>query len=117
MPKLLLNLPPMLALAFAIIAEVIATSTMPKTQQFSQLIPSVVVVIGYSIAFILFSIVVKTVPVGIAYAIWSGAGIVIVAGISWFVYQQKLDFWAIVGISFIITGTLIVNLLSKSMAH
>ncbi len=117
MYKALFALPPMLALAIAIIAEVIATSTIPKTQQFTQWLPSIVVAVGYGIAFFLLSIVVKTVPVGIVYAIWSGAGIVVVATVGWLVYGQKLDLWGVIGISFIIVGTLILNLLSKSGGH
>lgn len=112
--KTLLQLPPMLALSIAIVAEVIATSTMPKTQQFTQWLPSLVVAVGYGIAFFLLSVVVKNVPVGIVYAIWSGAGIVVVATVGWLFYGQKLDLWGILGIGFIIAGTLILNLLSKT---
>ncbi|WP_208623231.1 SMR family transporter [Vibrio hangzhouensis] len=110
-------MPPTLALSIAIVAEVIATSFIPKTEQFTRLTPSLVVAIGYGIAFFLLSVTVKSMPVGIVYAIWSGAGIVLVATIGYFVYGQKLDLPAVIGIGFIISGVLIVNLLSKSIGH
>nr|WP_315855347.1 SMR family transporter [Vibrio hangzhouensis] len=113
----LVSMPPALALSIAIVAEVIATSFIPKTEQFTRLSPSLVVSVGYGIAFFLLSVTVKSMPVGIVYAIWSGAGIVLVATIGYFVYGQKLDLPAIIGIGFIISGILIVNLLSKSVGH
>ncbi|MCZ2369936.1 SMR family transporter [Vibrio diabolicus] len=110
-------MPPMLALSIAIVCEVIATSYIPKTEQFTKMMPSTVVLIGYGIAFFLLSVTVKTMPVGVVYAIWSGAGIVLVATVGYFVYGQRLDFPAIVGIGFILTGVMIVNLLSKTVGH
>jgi small multidrug resistance pump len=104
-------------LTIAIVAEVIATSALKASEGFTNLVPSVVVVIGYCVAFYCLSLTLKTLPVGIAYAIWSGAGIVLVSLIGLVLYGQKLDFWAIVGMGFIIAGVLIVNLLSKSSAH
>lgn len=113
----LVSIPPTLALSIAIVAEVIATSFIPKTEQFTRLTPSLVVAIGYGIAFFLLSVTVKSMPVGIVYAIWSGAGIVLVETIGYFVYGQKLDLPAVIGIGFIVSGVLIVNLLSKSIGH
>ncbi|HHX8272603.1 SMR family transporter [Vibrio diabolicus] len=110
-------MPPMLALSIAIVCEVIATSYIPKTEQFTKMMPSTVVLIGYGIAFFLLSVTVKTMPVGVVYAIWSGAGIVLVATVGYFVYGQRLDLPAIVGIGFILTGVMIVNLLSKTVGH
>ncbi|WP_174856104.1 DMT family transporter [Vibrio diabolicus] len=110
-------MPPMLALSIAIVCEVIATSYIPKTEQFTKMMPSTVVLIGYGIAFFLLSVTVKTMPVGVVYAIWSGAGIVLVATVGYFVYGQRLDVPAIVGIGFILTGVMIVNLLSKTVGH
>ncbi|HHX8585704.1 DMT family transporter [Vibrio diabolicus] len=110
-------MPPMLALSIAIICEVIATSYIPKTEQFTKMMPSTVVLIGYGIAFFLLSVTVKTMPVGVVYAIWSGAGIVLVATVGYFVYGQRLDLPALVGIGFILTGVMIVNLLSKTVGH
>ncbi|BDR18440.1 TPA: SMR family transporter [Vibrio diabolicus] len=115
--KMLVSMPPMLALSIAIVCEVIATSYIPKTEQFTKMMPSTVVLIGYGIAFFLLSVTVKTMPVGVVYAIWSGAGIVLVATVGYFVYGQRLDLPAIVGIGFILTGVMIVNLLSKTVGH
>lgn len=115
--KMLVSLPPLVALSIAIVCEVIATSSIPKTEQFTKMMPSTIVIIGYGIAFFLLSVTVKSMPVGIVYAIWSGAGIVLVAAVGYFLYGQKLDLAAIVGISFILTGVMIVNLLSKSAGH
>lgn len=106
-----------LYLTIAIVAEVIATSALKASEGFTNLLPSIVVVVGYCVAFYCLSLTLRTLPVGIAYAIWSGAGIVLVSLIGLFLYGQKLDFWALVGIGFIIAGVLIVNLLSKSAAH
>ncbi|EGR0800596.1 SMR family transporter [Vibrio alginolyticus] len=115
--KMLISMPPMLALSIAIVCEVIATSYIPKTEQFTKVMPSTVVLIGYGIAFFLLSVTVQTMPVGVVYAIWSGAGIVLVATVGYFVYGQRLDLPALVGIGFIIAGVLIVNLLSKTVGH
>ncbi|WP_411198148.1 DMT family transporter [Vibrio campbellii] len=84
-------MPPLVALSIAIVCEVIATSSIPKTEQFTKMMPSTVVIIGYGIAFFLLSVTVKSMPVGIVYAIWSGAGIVLVAAVGYFLYGQKLD--------------------------
>ncbi|WP_046874886.1 DMT family transporter [Vibrio diabolicus] len=115
--KMLVSMPPMLALSIAIVCEVIATSYIPKTEQFTKMMPSTAVLIGYGIAFFLLSVTVKTMPVGVVYAIWSGAGIVLVATVGYFVYGQRLDLPALVGIGFILTGVMIVNLLSKTVGH
>ncbi|MDK9776084.1 MULTISPECIES: multidrug efflux SMR transporter [Vibrio] len=115
--KLLVSLPPLVALSIAIVCEVIATSYIPKTEQFTKWLPSSIVLVGYAIAFFLLSVTVKTMPVGVVYAIWSGAGIVLVAGVGYVLYGQKLDLAALIGIGFIITGVLIVKLVSKTAAH
>lgn len=115
--KLLTSLPPLVTLSIAIIFEVIVTSFIPKAEQFTKLVPSVIIIIGYAIAFFLLSVTVKTMPVGIVYAIWSGSGIVLVAVISYFAYGQRLDLPAIIGIGLIIAGVLVVNLLSKTVSH
>ncbi len=106
-----------LFLTIAIVAEVIATSALKASNGFTNLMPSILVVIGYCVAFYCLSLTLRTVPVGIAYAIWSGAGIVLVSLIGWMLYGQKLDTWALVGIGFIMAGVLIVNLLSRSGGH
>lgn len=106
-----------LYLFIAIVAEVIATSALKAAEGFTRLVPSLVVVAGYAIAFYCLSLVLRTMPVGIAYAIWSGVGIVLVAAIGTVAFGQKLDLAAIVGLGLIIAGVLVVNLLSKSVSH
>ncbi|MBG2913497.1 QacE family quaternary ammonium compound efflux SMR transporter [Proteus cibarius] len=104
-------------LMLAIISEVIATTMLKASDGFSRLYPSIVVVIGYCFSFWALSQVVRVMPLGIAYAIWSGLGIVLVSVAAVFLYQQKLDLPAIVGMTLIIAGVLIINLLSKSASH
>lgn len=101
----------------AIIAEVIATSALKSSEGFTKPIASVIVVLGYIIAFYCLSLTLKTIPVGVAYAIWSGVGIVLVTTIAWIVFDQKLDVWGIVGIALIMSGVLVLNLLSKTSSH
>ena len=101
----------------AIIAEVIATSALKSSEGFSKPIASVIVVLGFIIAFYCLSLTLKTIPVGIAYAIWSGVGIVLVTIIAWIVFDQKLDVWGIIGIALIMSGVLVLNLLSKTSSH
>ncbi len=104
-------------LCIAIVAEVIATSSLKATEQFSKPLPTMVVIAGYGLAFFLLSIVVKTLPVGIVYAIWSGAGIVLVAivGLVWL--KQRLDVPAMVGIAMILAGVVVINVFSSSVPH
>lgn len=104
-------------LAIAIIAEVIATSALKVSEGFTRLIPSLVVVVGYAIAFYGLALTLKTIPVGVAYAIWSGMGIVLVTLIGWFLFDQKLDPAAIIGMVLIITGVVVMNVFSASSGH
>ncbi|WP_316842164.1 multidrug efflux SMR transporter [Pedobacter gandavensis] len=106
-----------LFLFIAIIAEVIATSALKASEQFSKPIPSVIVVVGYVVAFYFLSLTLKTIPVGIAYALWSGVGIVLVSGVGYFVYNQTLDLPALLGIGLIIIGVIVINVFSKTAAH
>lgn len=108
---------PWLYLAIAIVAEVVATSALKESQEFSRIGPSAIVVIGYGIAFYLLAVVLRTMPVGIAYAIWSGAGMVLIAIVGWIRFRQALDVPAILGMLLIGLGVLIINVLSKSVAH
>lgn len=101
-------------LLIAIISEVIATSSLKASNEFTKLWPSVLVVIGYASAFYFMSLTLKTIPVGITYAIWSGVGIVLVSITGFFIYKQKLDAPALLGIGLIIAGVLVINLFSKS---
>ena len=104
-------------LGVAIVAEVIATSALKASEGFTKLVPSVLVVVGYALAFWLLSLTLKTIPVGIAYAVWAGAGIVLMATVGWVVFDQNLDLWGGVGMTKIVGGVLVVNLLSKTSAH
>ena len=103
-----------LYLALAIGAEVIATSALKSAAGFTRLLPSIVVVLGYGAAFYFLSLTFKTIPVGVAYAIWSGAGIVLISTAAWLLYGQKLDAAAIIGMGLIVTGVLVIQLLSKA---
>jgi small multidrug resistance pump len=106
-----------LLLFLAIAAEVVATSALKASENFTRLIPSLLVVVGYGIAFSCLSMTLRTLPLGVAYAIWSGAGTALVAVIGWLVYRQQLDLPAVLGIGLIITGTLVLNIFSKVAAH
>jgi small multidrug resistance pump len=106
-----------LYLAIAIVAEVIATSFLKSTDGFSKLVPSIVVICGYATAFYFLSLTLRAMSVGIVYAIWCGAGIVLVALIAWLVFGQKLDLPAVLGMALIIGGVAVINIFSKSVAH
>ena len=106
-----------LFLAVAIFGEVVATSALKSSNGFTKLVPSIVVVVGYGFALYFLSLALKSIPVGIAYAVWAGLGIVLVAAIAWVLYGQKLDFWALVGMGLIISGVAVLNLLSNASAH
>ena len=105
-----------LILFIAIVAEVIATSCLKASESFTKLIPSLVVILGYGTAFYCLSLTLKTMSIGIVYAIWSGAGVVLVTLIGKVFFQQQMDFAAQVGIGLIVLGVLVINLLSKSVA-
>ncbi|WP_408479751.1 DMT family transporter [Paraburkholderia sp. RL17-383-BIF-A] len=104
-------------LGIAIVAEVIATSAMRASEGFSRLVPSVVVVLGYGVAFYCLSLTLKTVPVGIVYAVWSGAGIVLITLVAVVLYRQVPDVPAIIGLGLIIAGVAVLNMFSKMQAH
>ena len=106
-----------LYLVTAIVAEVVATSALKASDQFSKTLPSIIVVIGYGVAFYYLSLVLKTIPIGVAYAIWSGAGIALVTVVGLVVFDQKLDFAAIIGISLIVAGVVVMNVFSKTVGH
>ncbi|MBA4288895.1 MAG: multidrug DMT transporter [Pseudomonas sp.] len=104
-------------LAIAIAAEVVATTSMKALDGFNKPLPLLLVVAGYGIAFWMLSLVVKTIPVGIAYAIWAGMGIVLVSIAAVFLYQQKLDLPAILGMALIVSGVVVIQLFSQSTGH
>ena len=106
-----------LAIGIAIIAEVIATTSLKASKEFTLLIPSTIVVIGYGVAFYFMTISLRVLPVGIMYAIWSGTGIVLVSLLGWVVYKQTLDIPAILGLGLIIAGVFVINLFSTSVSH
>ncbi|WP_354041350.1 multidrug efflux SMR transporter [Devosia sp. UYZn731] len=106
-----------LFLTIAIVGEVIATSFLRASQGFTQLVPTLVVVVGYGITFYFFSLALQTIPVGVAYAIWSGVGIVLVSIIAFIVYKQMLDLPALIGMGLILAGVLVINLFSHSAMH
>lgn len=108
---------PWLCLSIAILAEVIATSALTASHGFTRLWPSVAVVIGYTIAFYFLALSLRTIPVGIAYAVWSGAGIVLISLIGWAVFRQTLDAAAMLGIGLILVGVLVINVGSRSVVH
>ena len=106
-----------LFLTAAIVSEVIGTSALKATEGFTRLWPSVIVAAGYGSAFYFLSLTLSVIPVGVAYAIWSGIGIVLIALIAWVFYGQTLDFPAIVGMALIVTGVVVLNVFSKTVTH
>ena len=106
-----------LFLSIAILSEVVATSALKSSNGFTQLWPSLVVVAGYGAAFFFLSLSLRTIPVGIAYAIWSGVGIVLIAIIGWLFLGQKLDMPALIGLGLIVSGVVVLNIFSKSAAN
>lgn len=107
--------PNWLYLTIAIGCEVLATSALKTSAGFTRWWPSVVVVVGYGVAFYCLSLLLRTVPVGIVYAIWSGAGICLIALVGWLVFKQPLDLPALLGIGLIIAGVIVLNVFSRSV--
>lgn len=105
------------ALGTAIVLEVIGTTFLQKSQQFTKLGPTLVMAACYLAAFYFLSLALRTIPVGIAYAIWSGLGIVLISAVGYFLFKQALDTPALLGIGLIIAGVVIINLFSKTAAH
>ncbi|WP_061237422.1 multidrug efflux SMR transporter [Ectopseudomonas composti] len=110
-------MPGYLYLAIAIAAEVVATTSMKAIDGFSKPLPLLLVVGGYAIAFWMLILVVRTIPVGIAYAIWAGLGIVLVSLAALVIYQQKLDLPAVLGMGLIVSGVVVIQLFSNSTGH
>jgi small multidrug resistance pump len=106
-----------LYLVIAIVAEVIGTSFLKASAGFSKPLPSLVVIIGYGAAFYFLSLTLTTIPVGVAYAVWSGVGVTLIAAIGWLFLGQKLDAAAIAGMGLIVAGVVVLNLFSKAAAH
>lgn len=104
-------------LGVAIVSEVFATSALATSDGFTRLVPSLWTVAGYTCAFYFLSLTLKTMPVGVAYAIWAGLGVILVALIGWVRFGQKLDGAALLGMALIISGVLVMNFFSKSVGH
>jgi len=110
-------MPGYLYLAIAIAAEVVATTSMKAIDGFNKPLPLLLVIGGYAIAFWMLILVVRTIPGGIAYAIWAGLGIVLVSIAAMFIYQQKLDLPAVLGMGLIVSGVVVIQLFSQSTGH
>ncbi|HEY1998011.1 MAG TPA: SMR family transporter [Paraburkholderia sp.] len=112
-----MRLPPYALLAIAIVAEVIATSALRASEGFSRWWPALIVVMGYGIAFYCLSLTLRSIPVGIVYAIWSGVGIVLISLVAVVLYRQVPDLPAVIGLGLIVSGVVVLNLFSKMQAH
>lgn len=106
-----------LILLLAVVAETIGTTALQASQQFTRFWPSVLVVVGYGVAFYLMALTLKVMPVGIVYAIWSGLGITLIALIGFLVFGQRLDWPAVLGLAMILGGILVIHLFSHTAVH
>lgn len=108
---------PHLQLAIAIVAEVIGTSFLRLSDGFTKPLPSLVTAVGYMVAFYFLALALRTIPTGVAYAIWSGVGIVLITAVAWLFQGQRLDAPALAGIALIVAGVAVMNLFSKTTVH
>lgn len=106
-----------LYLAIAIIAEVVATNALNASHGFTRVLPSALVVLGYGAAFYFLSLTLKTMPLGVAYAVWAGLGIVLSAAVASVIFKQIPDMPAVIGMALIILGVVVINVLSKTVGH
>jgi len=106
-----------LYLSIAIFAEVIATSALKASKEFTEIVPSILVIIGYGAAFYFLSLVLKTIPVGVAYAIWAGMGVVLIAIVGAIFFKQIPDTPAVIGMALIVLGVVVINVFSKTVSH
>lgn len=106
-----------LYLAIAIVAEVVGTTALKASEQFTKPLPTLVVVIGYGVAFYTLTLVLRTMPVGIAYAIWAGVGVLLVALAGAVIYREVPDLPAVIGMSLIVAGVIVINLFSGTVRH
>lgn len=104
-------------LGIAILFEIIATTALKKSEEFTQTIPSIITIVGYFAAFYFLSLAIRTVPIGIAYAIWSGVGIVLITIIGAVFFKQIPDLPAIIGLILIMIGVIVINVFSKTTAQ
>jgi small multidrug resistance pump len=108
---------PWVYLAIAIVFETIGTTALKASDGFTRLWPSLLVALAYGVSFWLLALVLRTIPVGIAYAIWSGLGICLIAIIGYFAFGQRLDMPALLGLGLIITGIIVIQMFSQSVSH
>lgn len=106
-----------IALGIAIALEVVGTSALQASQQFTRTVPTIIMAVSYLSAFYFLSLALRTIPVGIAYAIWSGLGIVLISIVGLVVFKQKLDLPAVLGLAMIVGGVVVVNAFSKAVTH
>jgi small multidrug resistance pump len=106
-----------LFLGLAIVAEVGGTTALKASDGFTRSVPSAITAVIYALSFYLLVRALKTLPMGIAYAIWSGIGIVLISAVGWLRFGQRLDLPALLGLGLIVAGVLVANLCSKSAAH
>jgi small multidrug resistance pump len=106
-----------LYLSIAIVCEVIATSALKSSDGFTRLLPSGLVLVGYGAAFYFLSLTLRTIPVGVAYAVWAGVGVVLITLVGWLLFNQELDTPAFIGIALIAAGVIVLNVFSKSVSH
>jgi len=106
-----------LYLGIAIVFEVIGTSALQASESFTRLVPTLVVAVTYTASFVFLALTLRLIPVGIAYALWSGIGIVLIAAVGWFWFKQPLDAPALIGLGLIIGGVVVVNVFSESLPH
>lgn len=104
-------------LIVAVVFEVIATTALKQTEGFTRLVPSLVSIVGYALAFYFLSLPLRTMPVGIVYALWCGAGILLITAIGWVWFRQTLDLPALAGMALILAGVVVINLWSKTLVH
>ncbi len=104
-------------LGVAILSEIVATSALKSSDGFSRLVPAAIAVAGYSVSFYFLSLALRSIPLGIAYALWSGIGIVLLAAIGWIWYRQSLDAPAILGLGLILAGILVIKLFSRAVGR
>ncbi len=108
---------PYLYLTIAIVTEVAATSALKASAEFTKLFPSLIVIVGYGISFYFMTLVLRTIPIGITYAVWSGIGIVLVAIVGALLYRQVPDLPAIIGMGLIVLGVVVIHVFSKNISH
>lgn len=104
-------------LGIAIVSEVIATSALKASNGFTQWLPTAVTVIGYGVAFYYLSLTLRVIPTGVAYAIWSGVGIVLISAVGWVAFKQQLDWPAMIGMGLIVAGVVVINVFSTTVRH